>query len=148
MNIQEFFPDGTPIDQWFYNTDMPLLCKLGRQYILTDYNILDDGTIHTKEIQSLINKISKDGGGVLVVPSGTYLTGALYLKQGVHLYIDKGGTLKGSDDISDYPICQTRIEGETCKYFPALINADNIVLISSAVEQLMVTGCVHGAHFG
>lgn len=126
MNIQEFFPDGTPIDQWFYNTDMPLLCKLGRQYILTDYNILDDGTIHTKEIQSLINKISKDGGGVLVVPSGTYLTGALYLKQGVHLYIDKGGTLKGSDDISDYPICQTRIEGETCKYFPALINADNI----------------------
>ena len=32
----------------------------------------------------------------------------------------------GSDDIADYPLCQTRIEGETCQYFPALINADGI----------------------
>ncbi len=34
--------------------------------------------------------------------------------------------LKGSDDIYDYPIMQTRMEGETCPYFSALINADNV----------------------
>ena len=32
----------------------------------------------------------------------------------------------GSDDISDYPVCETRIEGETCQYFTALINASGI----------------------
>lgn len=124
MNNKEFFPDGTPIDEWFYNTDVPELSELGRQYILTDYNIKDDGKIYTSEIQSLIDKAAADGG-VIVVPEGTYLTGALFFKKGVNLYVHEGGTLKGSYDISDYPVCETRIEGETCLYFPALINADN-----------------------
>ena len=32
----------------------------------------------------------------------------------------------GSNDPSDYPLTTTRIEGETCKYYPALINADGL----------------------
>ncbi len=126
MINKEQFPDGTIIDDWFYNTDIPNLEDLGKQYVLTDYNILDDGKLHTTEIQSLIDTAAKNGKGVIVVPAGTYLTGALFFKQGVSLYISKGGTLKGSDDISDYPIMKTRMEGETCPYFPALINADGI----------------------
>ena len=34
--------------------------------------------------------------------------------------------LKGSDDIYDYDLRMTRIEGETCLYFAALINADGV----------------------
>ncbi len=123
---KEFFPDGTPIDDWFYDTREPELTSLGRQYLLTDHDILDDGRIHTKEIQDLIDRIAAEGGGVLVVPAGTYLTGALYFKQGVHLYVGEGGMLKGSDDISDYNLCETRIEGETCLYFDALINVHDV----------------------
>lgn len=124
--IKEWFPDGTPIDKWFYEFDTPTLADLGKQYILTDYNIFDDGKVYTKEIQKVIDLAAQEGGGVLVVPAGTYLTGSLYFKQGVHLYITEGGTLKGSDDISDYDIVETRIEGETCLYFAALINADGV----------------------
>lgn len=126
MNEIELFPDGTPIDKWFYDTNIPTLNELGKQYIITDYNILDDGKIHTEEFQTLIETAAENGGGVIVVPSGTYLTGALFFKQGVNLYIAEGGILKGSEDISDYPLCQTRIEGETCLYYPALINADGL----------------------
>ena len=126
MDKQEIFPDGTVIDKWFYDIKIPELSDLGKQYVLTDYNILDDGKIHTKEIQNLIDRAYENGGGVIVVPKGTYLTGALFFKQGVNLYIEDGGVLKGSDDIYDYPIMQTRIEGETCPYFAALINADNV----------------------
>lgn len=61
-----------------------------------------------------------------MVPPGTYLTGALYFKQGVNLYVSAGATLKGSDDISDYDLAETRIEKETCLYFTALINADGV----------------------
>lgn len=100
--------------------------KIGKQYVLTAYGILDDGKLYTKEIQALIDLAAKEGGGVIVVPSGTYLTGALFFKQGVHLYVAQGGMLKGSDDCSDYPICETRIEGESCLYFSALINADGL----------------------
>lgn len=126
MKNKEFFPDGTPVSDWFYETSIPSLDKLGKQYVLTEYNILDDGIVHTKEIQEVIDTASNNGGGVIVVPKGTYLTGALYFKQGVNLYVSEGGMLKGSDDISDYPICETRIEGQNCLYFPALINADGI----------------------
>ena len=61
-----------------------------------------------------------------MVPAGTCLTGALFFRQGVNLYVAEGGMLKGSDDIADYPVLGTRIEGETCPYFAALINADGL----------------------
>lgn len=123
---EDFFPDGTRIDPWFYDIRVPDLEELGRQYVLTQHGILDDGRIHTQQIQDLIDTAAKAGGGVIVVPAGTYLTGSLFFRQGVHLYVSEGGTLKGSDDISDYKLCETRIEGETCKYFAALINADGL----------------------
>ncbi len=124
MKKNEFFPDGTPIDAWFYETDAPLMAELGRQYRITDYGVRDDGKIYTKELQALIDTAAENGGGVIVVPAGTYLTGALFFKNGVNLYVEKDGVLKGSDDIMDYPVLTTRIEGQTCPYFSALINAD------------------------
>ena len=45
MDKQEIFPDGTVIDKWFYDITIPELSDLGKQYVLTDYNILDDGKI-------------------------------------------------------------------------------------------------------
>ena len=124
--IQEFFPDGTPIDDWFYQTQTPDLEMLGKLYPITDYGVADDGQVYTQALQDLINRIAENGGGVMVVPAGTYYTGALFFKQGVHLHVEENGVLKGSDDISDYPVCKTRIEGECCMYYPALINADGI----------------------
>ena len=125
-NNVEIFPDGTPIDNWFYDIEIPKLNALGKQYVLTQYHIFDDGKVHTAQIQDLIDMAASEGGGVIVVPAGTYMTGSLYFRQGVHLYIAEGGTLKGSDDITDYTLCETRIEGETCQYFAALINADGL----------------------
>ena len=114
-----FFPDKTPMDDWFFDIPETKNENLGKRYVVTDYGIADDGKVYTEKFQGLIDDISANGGGVLVVPAGTFYTGALFLKSGVDLYIEKEGVLKGSDDISDYPVCTTRIEGQTCKYFPA-----------------------------
>ena len=94
-------------------------------YIITDYGIKDDGNIYTEEFQKLINSVYDNGGGYIIIPDGTYMTGALFFKPGVNLYIEKNGILKGSQDITDYPIIKTRIEGESCLYYPALINASH-----------------------
>ena len=140
---KEFFPDGTLIDNQFYQTEIPALGSLGKPYVITDYDVSDDGKIYTKQLQKLIDLIAQEGGGVLVVPAGTYYTGALFFKQGVHLYVSENGMLKGSDDISDYPVCDTRIEGECCKYYPALINADGIdgftLCGKGTIEELRTT---------
>ena len=42
------------------------------------------------------------------------------------MYSEGGETLKGSDDVSDYAVRETRIEGETCRYLTALVNADGV----------------------
>lgn len=122
----ETFPDGTPVEDWFYEAGIPELTELGRQYVLTQHHIFDDGKVYTEQIQALIDTAASDGGGVIVVPAGTYMTGSLFFRQGVHLYVSEGGTLKGSDDIADYAVCETRIEGECCRYFAALINGDGL----------------------
>lgn len=120
----ERFPDGTPIDRWFYERETPAAQALGKRYCVTDFGVADDGCVHTAALQRLIDEIAASGGGVLTVPAGVYRTGALFFRPGVHLRVEAGGTLLGSDDIADYPVVDTRIEGESCRYFAALINAD------------------------
>ncbi len=120
----DLFPDGTPVGPFFKNTSVRGPEDLGRTYVISDYGVRDDGTLQTEAIQRLIDRAAREGGGVIRVPEGRYLTGALFFRPGVHLYLDRGGMLLGSDDICDYPVMETRIEGETCRYFSALINAD------------------------
>lgn len=125
--VVEQWPDGTVMDAWFRNTTKVDVQTLGRQYVITDYGVKHDSTIvQTEALQMLIDRMTQEGGGVMVVPQGTFLTGALFFKQGTHLHIVEGGKLKGSERIKDYPILLTRIEGETCKYFAALVNADGL----------------------
>lgn len=119
------WPDGSAISAWFQDTKAVDLSGL-KHYVLTDYGIFANGHIHTEAIQALIDKAAANGGGVICIPQGVYLTGGLHFKQGTHLYLEDGAVLQGSDFIGDYPLGKTRIEGETCTYFGALINADGL----------------------
>ena len=128
LNIfgQDVFPDGTPIPDWFKQTKPTDINKLGKHYRITDYNILKDSTVvQTKNIQAVIDKASENGG-VVIIPKGTFLSGSLFFKKGTHLHLEEGAKLKGSDDISNFPLMMTRLEGQNLKYFPALVNADGL----------------------
>jgi polygalacturonase len=117
------FPDGTPISSWFLDDSKIDLNALGEKYTITNYGVKADSTIlQTTAIQKIIDQASKKGG-VIIVPEGTFLTGALFFKPNTHLHIEKGGKLKGSDDITHYPIQASRMEGQNLDYFPAVINA-------------------------
>lgn len=119
------FPDGTPVPQWFNDTSGIDIASLGKQYVITDFGAGTDSTvIQTSQIQSVIDLASSDGGGVIVIPKGTFLTGSLFFKPGTHLHLLKGAKLKGSDAITHYEIIKTRLEGQNIDYFAALINAD------------------------
>jgi polygalacturonase len=110
------------MDDWFLQSGKVDVAQLGRQYVITDYGVSTDSTlVQTTLIQHVIDLCADKGGGVVVIPEGTFLSGALFFPQGTHLHVI--GRLKGSDRIADFPVMLTRIEGETCKYFPALVNA-------------------------
>jgi polygalacturonase len=95
-----------------------------RQLVLSDAGAVGDSvTLNTTVIQSAIDKLAIKGG-TLVVPKGVFLSGALFFRPGVHLFIERGGTLKGSTDTRDYPLRKTRVEGHFEEWLPALVNAD------------------------
>jgi polygalacturonase len=82
--------------------------------------------VNTKAIQATIDKCAADGGGTVVVPKGVFLSGAIFLKQGVNLRIEKEGVLKAVVDRSAFPDVDTRWEGEERKWVCAFINAFNM----------------------
>jgi len=73
------------------------------------YNILDYGaepeaqTPSTGSIQLAIDACSSHGGGTVLIPGGTYVTGSLVLKDHVNLHLQTNATLMASTDIADFP---------------------------------------------
>ncbi len=123
-NAQNVFPDGTPMSSWFMDSTKVKLSNLGKQYAITDFGVKRDSTlVQTRAIQRAIDEAAKKGGGVVVIPKGTFMSGALFFKPKTHLYVTEGAKLKGSDDIADYPSMPSRMEGQSLDYFPALVNA-------------------------
>jgi hypothetical protein len=73
-------------------------------YDIRDYGALGDGeTLNTPAIQAAIDAATADGGGTVLIPSGGYLTGTIYLKDHVTLYLQPGATLLGAQELEDYP---------------------------------------------
>jgi polygalacturonase len=95
-----------------------------KRFVITEHGAVGDGqTLNTEAIQRAIAAATGAGGGTVVIPRGTFLSGAIFLKPTVHLHLEKDAVLKGSNDIRDYPVQDTRIEGQTTPWVVALVNA-------------------------
>ncbi|WP_207955515.1 glycoside hydrolase family 28 protein [Segetibacter sp. 3557_3] len=98
-----------------------------QDYIITGFGVSSDSTVlHTRQIQQAIDKAEADGGGTIVVPRGVFLTGALFFKPKTGLRLMEGAVLKGSDDIAQYPLIPSRMEGRSIYYYAALVNAYHV----------------------
>jgi polygalacturonase len=83
------------------------------------FNVLSYGAVgngstdNTAAFRRAIDACNAAGGGTVVIPSGTYVTGAIYLKSNVNVRLD-GATLKFSGTASNFPTVLTRYEGIEC----------------------------------
>jgi len=81
------------------------------------FNIISYGavssanTLNTGAIQQAIDMASKQGGGMVLVPSGFWLTGPIKLLSNVNLHISSGAVLQFSNKPKDYPLIRTNWEG-------------------------------------
>ncbi len=96
------------------------------------YNVLkygaknDSSKIATQAIAKAISAASKAGGGTVYFPAGKYLTGPIYLKSNITIFIDAGAELHFSDNFDDYlPMVQSRYEGVDVMSFSPLFYAYN-----------------------
>ncbi|MBC7933293.1 MAG: right-handed parallel beta-helix repeat-containing protein [Rubrivivax sp.] len=94
-------------------------------FTANDHGAIGDGAANsTKAIQSAIDACAKAGGGVVAFKPGNYVTGAIFLRSNVHLRVDGGVALLGSQEDADYPSLPTRVAGIEMKWPAALINVN------------------------
>lgn len=106
-----------------------------------DHGAVGDGsTLNTHSIQAAIDACPL--GGVVLIPEGVFLTGALTLKSDMTLLIAKGGVLKGSSDPKDYlPFNRNRFEGWEMDTYASLLNAGTLDRAGPAnIRNLSIRG--------
>jgi len=114
-------PNGLPA--WVKQVGARRSPKARRLYSANAFGAVADGvTNSTRAIQNAIDTCARAGGGVVSFKPGNYVTGAVFLKDNVHLLVDRGVTLLGSQEDADYPSIWTRVAGIEMNWPAALIN--------------------------
>jgi polygalacturonase len=104
-----------------------VLTAKAQDYVVTKLGVSTDSTkLSTQAIQKVIDKAEANGGGTIIIPKGVFLTGALFFKPNTKLQLQEGAVLKGSDDIANYPLIPSRMEGRSIYYYAALVNAYHV----------------------
>ena len=108
-----------------------------REVTSAQLKLVGDGkTLNTPAIQAAIDKLSRKGGGKLILLQGTYLTGAIQLKSGVELHLEAGAELLGSTDPKDYYQLQVGGEGD-------VVRKDNSkygLILAQGAKRIKLTG--------
>lgn len=77
---------------------------LAQTYSIIDFGVkTDTAFLNTTAIQQAIDACYGKGGGEVMVPAGTFITGTVFLKSNVYLHLMPGGVLQGSYNPADYP---------------------------------------------
>jgi exo-poly-alpha-galacturonosidase len=103
----------------------------------------DGSTLNTSAIQSAINACPY--GGTVLIPSGTFKSGAIMLKSNMTLQVD--GTLKGSDSTSDYPYTSMRFPYYPNANYMGLVNAYTTSYGSLSNIRIVGAGTIDGGTY-
>ncbi|MGK2862231.1 MAG: glycoside hydrolase family 28 protein [Chitinophagaceae bacterium] len=88
------------------------------------YGAVADGyTLNSKSINRAIDALSKKGGGIVLIPSGLWLTGPVVLKSNINLHLAAGATLLFTSDKNQYPLVAANWEGLSQMRNQSLISA-------------------------
>ena len=98
---------------------LPALPKIPtREFVITDFGAVGDGhTMNTEAFRAAIQACAKAGGGHVVVPAGTFLTGPIELASHMALDLHRDAIIQASDKFSDFglpdplPDTQAELEG-------------------------------------
>lgn len=122
---------------------VPLILKqiVSPEFPAQDFDIIaygaagDGQTDCTEAFRKAIDACNAAGGGRVVVPAGTFLTGAIHLKSNVNLHVSKNAVILFSQDPKQYlPVVLTRFEGVECLNYSPFIYAyeqENIAITGS-----------------
>ncbi|MNK79557.1 Exo-poly-alpha-D-galacturonosidase precursor [compost metagenome] len=101
---------------------------------ITSFGAKGDGLfLNTQSINKTIEAVSQKGGGVVLIPSGLWLTGPIELKSNVNLHLKRDAILQFTDDFNQYKLVQGNWEGQ-----PAWRNQSPISGVN--LQNIAITG--------
>ncbi|MGV7106122.1 glycoside hydrolase family 28 protein [Flavobacterium sp. U410] len=108
------------------------------KFNITKYGAVADGeTLATEAFKKAIKAASENGGGIVIVPSGKFLTGPIHLESNVCLHLEDGSEILFSKNVNDFlPLVTTSFEGlEVMNYSPLIYayNKKNIAITGNGV---------------
>jgi len=101
---------------------------------ITRYKAMGNGTgLNTNAINNAINDCNKQGGGVVLIPAGIWLSGPIHLKNNVNLCLSQGALLLFTTDKSQYKLVEGDYEGKRAARNQSPINGNDL-------ENIAITG--------
>ncbi len=101
---------------------------------ITDFGAKSGGQeLCSKAFTDAIDAVSKKGGGRVVIPRGTWLTGPITLKSNIELYTEIGAMVIFSTNKDLYPLVETSFEGFNTFRCSSPINGRNL-------DNIAITG--------
>jgi len=95
-----------------------------KYFSIIEFGASSDGSLCTDAFRGAIEACHQAGGGTVIVPADTFLTGAIHLLSNVNLHIREGAVIRFSTDPEDYlPLVLTRSEGLGLYNYSPLIYA-------------------------
>jgi DNA sulfur modification protein DndE len=83
---------------------------------IVDFGAVADGyRLNTKAFAGAVDACTKAGGGTVIVPSGTWLTGPIKLQSNVNLHLERGALIQFSKRIEDFTIIE-RFDRKSRRY--------------------------------
>ncbi|RZJ52642.1 MAG: glycoside hydrolase family 28 protein [Flavobacterium sp.] len=95
-----------------------------KTYNIKDFGAVADGTTsNTVVFDKAIKECAKNGGGMVIVPNGKYVTGPIHLESNVNLHLEDEAEILFSTDSKEYPLVHTSWEGTELMNYSPLIYA-------------------------
>lgn len=108
---------------------------------ITKFGAIADGvSLNTTSINNAIDACAKKGGGVVLVPTGMWLTGPVVLKSNVNLHLQKNAILQFTEDFTQYLLVEGNWEG-----LPQMRNQSPISATNATNIAITGSGIIDGA---
>lgn len=101
---------------------------------ILNYGAVADGmTLNSAAINNAISECAKQGGGTVLIPRGSFVTGPIMLKSNINLHLAEGALVIFTPDFDQYPLVVSTFEGVEAARCQSPVTAENL-------ENIAITG--------